>query len=134
MAKESIGDERKPLWQRRLVSVPWEILRIGRNLLAGMPGYWAFKRAVCKTAGTQGRVVNPIEYAAYAFRCRDELLQVLAAHQIPLSGHMLEIGPGDNVGPAMLLVAAGIEHIVAIDRFPQLRTGTFQQIAYKLGA
>jgi hypothetical protein len=86
---------------------------------------WAPRLYIRLTAQT-GRGAeqdSPREVADYFRRCFDEYFEILQVRpdQIPnfLSGkQVLEYGPGDIPGVAMLLIAHGAESVVCVDRFP----------------
>ncbi|MBS4048023.1 MAG: methyltransferase domain-containing protein [Alphaproteobacteria bacterium] len=48
-----------------------------------------------------------------------------------LSGRLVEIGPGDNFGVALLFLANGVSNVVAIDKFAPERDPTRQAAVYQ---
>jgi hypothetical protein len=46
------------------------------------------------------------------------------------TGHVLEIGPGNNLGVALMFASAGARHVTAVDRFVPLQTSEFHRHLY----
>lgn len=82
-----------------------------------------------RITGQTGRGADEIHLDAvgdYFQKCFDEYFEHLGVAQSErkdfLSGkHLLEYGPGDVPGVAILMVAHGAERIVCVDRFPLVR-------------
>lgn len=67
----------------------------------------------------------PADVAAYYRRCFDDYLRVAGVPQSEALGwlagkHLLEYGPGDMPGMALLFHAHGAEQVYCVDRFPML--------------
>jgi SAM-dependent methyltransferase len=74
------------------------------------------------TGGRQSFRSTPESVAAYAHRTYGLVLERSGMDAHELAGRrILELGPGDNVGLALLLLAHGAEQVVAVDRFVPLR-------------
>jgi hypothetical protein len=46
------------------------------------------------------------------------------------TGHVLEIGPGNNLGVALMFASAGARHVTTVDRFVPLQTSEFHRRLY----
>lgn len=110
----------KPFWMdyRRIAHAT------ASNLLAAMaPSYYL------RLTGQTGRgreEEHPMDVAGYFQRCFDDYFRQLnielAAIPAWLSGKtLLEYGPGDVPGVALLMVAHGAEKVWCVDRFPMMR-------------
>lgn len=79
---------------------------------------------------------SPAVTAAYFIRCVDEYLQQLgiAGSDAPafLAGRrVLEYGPGDVLGVALVLYARGVASVQCVDRFPLSRGGAARVAVYE---
>ncbi len=94
------------------------------NQLARLAPSYYFK--LTKTTGRGASdVESDSDIAAYFLRCFDDYFRVLGVPAASvgrwLSGKVvLEYGPGDLPGMAILLVAHGVEKVFCVDRFPLL--------------
>ncbi len=79
--------------------------------------------------GQTGRGAGEVrleEVGVYFQTCLDEYFEQLAAHNVSpamaLTGkRILEYGPGDLPGVAILMIANGAEQVVCVDRFPLVK-------------
>lgn len=110
----------KPIWMdyRRIVHAT------ASNLLAAVaPSYYV------RLTGQTGRgreEEQPVDVAGYFQRCFDDYFRQLNVEtaDIPawLAGKtLLEYGPGDLPGVALLMVAHGARKVWCVDRFPMMR-------------
>lgn len=110
----------KPIWvdYRRIAHAT------ASNLLAAVaPGYYV--RLTGQT-GRGGEEEHPVDVAGYFQRCFEDYFRQLnvetAAIPAWLAGKtLLEYGPGDLPGVALLMVAHGAEKVWCVDRFPMMR-------------
>jgi hypothetical protein len=98
-----------------------------RGMLTNQVARWAPRLYVRWTdqTGRGAEQESPREIAAYFRRCFEDYFRVVDVRpeRIPafLKGkHLLEYGPGDVPGVAVLMVAHGAESVVCVDRFPLL--------------
>ncbi len=85
------------------------------NLVAAFPFYWRFGDRSGRSAGTHA----PAAAAAYFRQCVDDYCAQLAvAPSFFAEKRVLEYGPGDTLGVALVLYAFGAAKVDCIDRFP----------------
>lgn len=75
---------------------------------------------------------NPCDVASYFSSCFYEYFQRLGISEEEISSflsrrRLLEYGPGDIPGVALLMVAWGAEKVFCVDRFPLLRRSEYNQ-------
>lgn len=100
------------------------------NLLAAMAPGW-YSRWIRET----GRGLTPMsvdETAAYFIRCVDDYRQRLkldheAWREFLRDKRVLEYGPGDIPGVALLLVGLGARQVTCTDRFPLVQINAFNR-------
>lgn len=80
------------------------------------------------------------ELAAYSRKCFDAYMDRLGTQESGARGfvkdaNILELGPGDFPGVALLFIANGAKQVVCVDRFPLLSMSSFnlRAIAHLLG-
>ena len=103
---------------------------ITTNLLAAMAPGW-YSRWTRET----GRGLTPMsvdETAAYFIRCVDDYRQRLeldheAWREFLREKRVLEYGPGDIPGIALLLIGLGARQVICTDRFPLVQTNAFNR-------
>lgn len=104
-----------------------DIERVVRAIITNQLARWAprfYVRLTRQTGRGTGDIL-PREVADYFKRCFADYFDILQIppEEIPafLSGkQVLEYGPGDIPGVALLMVAHGAESVVCVDRFPML--------------
>ena len=92
-----------------------------------------FPATYIRMTGETGRgpeSITPADLAAYYWQCFDEYLEKLGVDRTSARSYLkgkklLEYGPGDVPGVAVLFVAHGAELAVCADRFPLLRLNEF---------
>jgi len=99
------------------------------NLLARvMPG--AYVRVTGET-GRGREASTPAETAHYFLQCVHEYLEVLGRPIEDINSfwsdkRVVEYGPGDIPGVALLLVGLGARSVLCVDRFPLVRFDEYQ--------
>lgn len=84
------------------------------NLVAAFPFYWRFGDRSGRSAGTHA----PAAAAGYFRKCVDDYCaQLGVAPSFFANKRVLEYGPGDTLGVALLLYAHGAAKIDCVDRF-----------------
>jgi SAM-dependent methyltransferase len=102
---------------------------IATNQLARfMPG--AYVRVTGET-GRGREAATPAETAGYFWQCVQDYLDVLAVAPADRAGYwrgrdILEYGPGDIPGVALLLAGLGARSVLCVDRFPLVRFDPYQ--------
>ena len=93
-----------------------------------------------RLTGETGRgksVYTPEQTAAYFRQCVAEYFEVLklspkAGEDFLRGRHILEYGPGDIPGVALLLVAMGAERVTCVDRFPLMALSEYNQAVMRV--
>jgi hypothetical protein len=104
-----------------------DVRRAFRAILTNQVAHWA-PRLYVRWTGQTGRGSaheSPRDIAEYFRRCFEDYFRVMGVppEGVPafLNGkQLLEYGPGDVPGVAVLMVAHGAESVVCVDRFPLL--------------
>jgi hypothetical protein len=90
------------------------------------PGYYAKRTKQTEQTGRgKSEVETPGDMSEYFFRCFEEYFQVIgvpsdAVRQYLHGKVLLEYGPGDLPGVAILMIANGADKVYCVDRFPLL--------------
>src|SRR4051794_33313215 len=91
---------------------------------------WYLGRRVESGRGAQSVGSSVEQAAAYANSSADALMKRGGLES--LDGlHVLELGPGDNLGVALRFLAAGAERVVCLDRFAIRRDPDFERRVYE---
>jgi hypothetical protein len=102
------------------------VTRVLRAVATNQVARWIpsfYVRATGQTGRGEARTETPEAIARYFRQCVDDYLEILG---IPAHGRfaflqgkrILEYGPGDFPGVALLMVAMGAKQVVCVDRFP----------------
>lgn len=99
-----------------------QIARLSRRLYVRMTG----------ETGRGQEAFSAAETAAYFRQCLADYFALLKLNPQEAAGflagkHILEYGPGDIPGVALLLVAYGAERVTCVDRFPLIAMSTYNQ-------
>lgn len=111
----------RPVYPFGVADVPRILRAIATNAVA-LAAPRAYVRLVAET-GRGAREESEQEVADYLAQCFSGYVGMLDAHVGDGLGYLqgkrvLEYGPGDVLGVALLLIAHGAERVVCVDRFP----------------
>lgn len=104
-----------------------DILRAGRAIVTDQIARWApgFYVRLTRQTGRGAEGESPHEIADYFRRCFRDYFDILQVAPDGVAAYLsekeiLEYGPGDVPGVALLMVAHGARSVVCVDRFPLL--------------
>lgn len=104
-----------------------DILRAGRAIVTDQIARWApgFYVRLTRQTGRGAEGESPHEIADYFRRCFRDYFDILQVTPDGVAAYLadreiLEYGPGDVPGVALLMVAHGARSVVCVDRFPLL--------------
>lgn len=104
-----------------------DILRAGRAIVTDQIARWApgFYVRLTRQTGRGAEGDSPREIADYFTRCFKDYFDILQVKPDGIAAYLadkdlLEYGPGDVPGVALLMIAHGAGSVVCVDRFPLL--------------
>jgi hypothetical protein len=103
--------------------------QIARNAAMGLPGVAAWRSRRGRTAAV-GAGVTQADLATYAYAPFERVVNAVGRESLQ-GASIVEIGPGDHIPMAMLLLAAGASQYICLDRFAGDVGGAAAQAFYR---